>query len=209
MGMEKPKTQCPQCSSIFRATPEAIGRTVACPGCKTQFTAEIYQPVIESATTPVIHAKLPSPPPPQTQQAPETNQGQLVPPSLEQTIPTLSSKQGNSERAKGGKASVSKKQYPNLYKYIGLSKLFANVFFMLGCIFIVLFAFSVIWSSHQLHLRAEMRGIELSSGLTKDYLFTALATVIFSLLNYVVYIITLAGIDLIRVFLDIERNTRK
>ena len=90
--------------------------------------------------------------------------------------------------------------YPNLLRYLDWSGTLAKVFLVLGMICVALLAVVSVFDA----LGQPSDGLQKLLGLVISIGFSALS----ALIVYVAFVAAMAGIEIVRVLIDIEANTR-
>ena len=89
--------------------------------------------------------------------------------------------------------------YPNLNKYLRWSSTLAVIFLVLGAIMVIVFAGIMTITSLTFPGGQKIGGLAI----------TAVLSSLLALIIYIGYVATMAGIEIVRVLVDIEQNTRR
>ena len=184
-------TRCPKCGNETRVPDSIVGKKVRCkdPACGQVYAAVEY-PDSVLAAAPVAAGPGMAP----------ANPADLFRPSLPEPEWDIPEEPDPTEKRSSSRGKGSTQKYPNLIKYLGYVQTSALVQLVLllilaGIILLVSILGPILRNSP---LQEAIVTI-MTGGLT--------ATLI-GLVAYSLYVFTMAGVDFVKVIIDIEANTR-
>ena len=175
--------QCPHCrheASVPSLEP-LLGKNVKCPSCNQSFT-------VSSDSSPVIQTGAPAAMAAPNAYAPrrqKSNRAWYLPLEYDPT------------------AATSAGRYPNLLRYIGIIEVLQKVFFWIAVVLGILYGVAVILMGAYTIFTADMLlGLGIIFG-------GAIGVALYMGIVWLGYISAMAGTVFLRVFIDVENNTRQ
>lgn len=186
------RVQCPECGAKMTAPSEAIGRKVKCRECSHRFVLSggAVAESLDRGTANLEADKV------EFQRVPESDPhlaGPELPEFSEYAMPAVPLGRENISMG------ASEMRYPFLHRYLRIGEIVAKVAsaltFIWGCLFLTMGLF------------ATGSGISASKGIFEGmgFFFTGVIILLIAVLEY---ILMMAGIQFVRVIIDIESNTR-
>jgi predicted Zn finger-like uncharacterized protein len=179
------RVHCPHCDAVFRVDDKYMGRKVPCPKCRKTFalaaSAASQTPVPADAPEGLSFAELDEEPPANAPLSPSA------------TFVATTSALNPQSAGNWGSEVDAQQRYPNLMRYLGLWRILFTISLVIGlCAAGVTF----VGGLYAAHNNTSKEGTAVISAIC-----IALATGL-------AYMVGMAGIEFIKVIIDVEANTR-
>ena len=184
-------TRCPKCGNETRVPDSIVGKKVRCkdPACG-QVSAAVEYPDSVLAAAPVAAGPGMAP----------ANPADLFRPSLPEPEWDIPEEPAPTEKRSSSRGKGSTQKYPNLIRYLGyvqsLARIQLALFLLVAALFLVISVAAPI-----------IRNVPFQDAIF-PILSGVLTATLIGLSAYILYVFTMAGVEFVRVIIDIEANTR-